>query len=151
MTLDEGNVLADDTPPPGMLYYAVEDRPVMLENGSPPRPDARALDLPSGAFVPDGSMLTRILSGGQDVEQLSEVTFQRLVHELRRSASYDRQVTPMVWHSTGDPEYPYKSELNRTTYTLYYGDFPAQPMYTILVGDQTVDNLDTWPQAWKRD
>ena len=140
-----------DAPQHVTHFYTVEDRPALLEGGSLPGPVAHVLDLSSGAFVPDGSVLTRILSDGPEVEELAEPAFQRLVRELRRSASYDRQVTPMVWHSTGDPEYPYKSELNGTTYTLCFGDFPAEPMYAILVGDQTVDNLDSWPQAWKRE
>ena len=57
----------------------------------------------------------------------------------------------MHWHSTGDPEYPYNAELHGTTYTLYAGDFPVEPMYSLLVDSQIVDSLDTWPHAWTRD
>ena len=132
-------------------YYAVEDRPVVLEVIGPSQQIARALDLNTGAFVLDDMMLSRIASNDPTVEELPEQAFQRLVQELRRSASYDRQLTPMDWHSTGDPEYPYKSMLDGTTYTLYVGDFPAEPMYSLLIDGQTVDSLDTWPHTWIRD
>jgi hypothetical protein len=126
-------------------YYAVEDRPVKVEN------TAHALDLITGAFVHDPAMLARIASADKNVEELSEPMFQRLVAELRRSASYDRQNTAMAWFPTGDPEYPYRAELDGTVYIMYSGDFPVEPMYSLLVDGQVVDNLDSWPCAWIRE
>jgi hypothetical protein len=132
-------------------YYAVEDRPVKVESTGPSGLIAHVLDLTTGAFVPDPVMLERVASGALDVEELSEHKFQRLVEELRRSASYDRQTTQMTWQPTGDPEYPYTAQLGGTVYTLYYGDFPAEPMYGLLVEGQVVDSLDQWPRLWTKD
>jgi hypothetical protein len=129
-------------------YYAVDDRPVKVESVGPSGLIALVLDLTTGAFVPDPAMLARVASSATDVEELSEHKFQWLVRELRRSASYDRQSTEMTWHPTGDPEYPYRAELGGAVYTLYYGDFPAEPMYSLLVEDQVVDSLDQWPRLW---
>ena len=138
-------------PPSTVRYYAVEDRPVRVEGTGPAETVAFALDLATGAFVRDHEALARVVLGGADVEELSEQAFQRLVRELRRSASYDRQNTAMIWRSTGDPEYPYRAELGGTVYTLYSGDFPVEPMYSLLVEGQVVDSLDTWPHAWTRE
>lgn len=132
-------------------YYAVEDRPVKVESVGPSGLVALVLDLTTGAFVPNPALLERVASGAPDVKELSEHKFQRLVKELRRSASYDRQTTQMTWHPTGDPEYPYRAELGGAVYTLYYGDFPGEPMYSLLVEGQVVDSLDQWPRLWTKD
>ncbi|MDQ5823175.1 MAG: hypothetical protein M3441_03065 [Chloroflexota bacterium] len=137
--------------PKQVRYYAVEDRPVKVESTGPSNLVALVLDLTTGAFVPDPAMLTRVASGAPDVEELSKHKFQRLVKELRRSASYDRQTTQMTWWPTGDPEYPYTAELGGAVYTLYYGDFPGEPMYRLLVEGQVVDSLDQWPRLWTKD
>ena len=137
--------------PKRVRYYAVDDRPVKVESTGPSDLVARALDLTTGAFVLDHTMLARVVSGGGNVEELSEGAFQRLVRELRRSASYDRQITAMTWRYTGDPEYPFKAELDGTVYTLYSGDYPVEPMYSLLVEGQVVDGLDLWPHTWTRD
>lgn len=137
--------------PKQVRYYAVENRPVKVESTGPSDLVALVLDLTTGAFVPDPAMLARLASGASDVEELSEHKFQRLVRELRRSASYDRQSTGMTWHPTGDPEYPYRAELGGAVYTLYYGDFPGEPMYKLLVEGQVVDSLEQWPRLWTKD
>jgi hypothetical protein len=132
-------------------YYAIDDRPVKVESSSSSGVVAHALDLTTGAFGPDHAMLGRIASADKNVEEMSEPMFQRLVAELRRSASYDRQNSAMAWFPTGDPEYPYKAELGGTVYIMYSGDFPVEPMYSLLVDGQVVDNLDSWPRAWIRE
>ncbi len=132
-------------------YYAVNDRPVMVEGTGPTELIANALDLTSGAFVRDDVTLKRVLLKDAGVEELSEQMFKRLAQELRRSASYDRQNTAMIWRPTGDPEYPYEAELDNTVYILYSGNFPAEPMYSLVVDDQVVDSLDRWPHVWIRD
>ncbi|HEX8600084.1 MAG TPA: hypothetical protein VF952_16400 [Chloroflexia bacterium] len=137
--------------PKQVRYYAVEDRPVKVESTGPSASVALVLDLSTGAFVPDPALLPRVASGDPGVEELSEHTFQRLVKELRRSASYDRQSTQMTWRPTGDPECPYSTELGGAVYTLYYGDFPGEPMYRLLVEGQVVDSLDQWPRLWIKD
>jgi hypothetical protein len=96
-------------------------------------------------------MLARIASADKKVEELPEPMFRRLVAELRRSASYDRQNSAMAWFLTGDPEYPYRAELGGIIYIMYSGDFPVEPMYSLLVEGQVVDNLDSWPRAWIRE
>lgn len=142
------------TGPPSPMqvhYYAVEDRPVKVESTGPSGIVALVLDLTTGAFAPDPALLARVASGAPDVEELSEPKFQRLVRELRRSASHDRQSTEMTWRPTGDPEYPYRAELDGAVYTLCYGDFPGEPMYRLLVEGQLVDSLDIWPRLWIKD
>ena len=137
--------------PKQVRYYAVDDRPVKVESTGPSGLLALVLDLTTGAFLPDPALLDRVASGAPDVEELSEHKFERLVRELRRSASYDRQSTEMAWHPTGNPEYPYRAELDGVVYTLYYGDFPGESMYSLLVEGLVVDSLDQWPRLWTKD
>lgn len=131
-------------------HYAVADRPVRLERLPTGEVAALALDLRSGALVRDDGWLVDLARRTDDVEEIPAAVFDRLVAALRRAASHARQVTPMTWRSTGDPERPWRAALHGVTYVIENGDFPVEPRYTLVVDGQDVDHLDAWPRAWMR-
>lgn len=133
--------------PPRLL--AVDDLPVRLVSVDG-RDGTEALDLGSGAFVRDDTLLERAAAGGPAVEGLSAAAFDRLVFELRREASIARQATAMTWHPTGDAGHPYRAEHDGTVYWLRAGDAPVPPRHTLVVDAQEVDHVDRWPAAWVR-
>ncbi|MBA3539212.1 MAG: hypothetical protein H0T79_06260 [Deltaproteobacteria bacterium] len=58
---------------------------------------------------------------------------------------------PLAWEHTGDGEVPYRTTVNGRTYTMRVNDFPAEPLYTLLVdGTTEVEHLDDWPAAWTK-
>jgi hypothetical protein len=34
--------------------------------------------------------------------------------------------------------------------TIRVNDFPAEPLYTLLVDGEEVEDLEDWPEAWTR-
>lgn len=57
---------------------------------------------------------------------------------------------PLVFTRTGDGEFPYVAKVDERVVTIRINDFPAEPLYSILVGDQVLADLEDWPPAWPR-
>ena len=60
--------------------------------------------------------------------------------------------TPVEFGVGPDAEFPYAATVAGARWVLRVNDFPAEPMWTLLVDDVeivTFDN-DQWPAAWKR-
>jgi hypothetical protein len=133
-------------------YYAVNDRPVQIVELPDGGCDALVFDFVTGSFVPDRSYFARVLETGigKDVDQLGEAEFETLVAGLRRSVSEKHRSTATVWEATGDGELPYRAEIGGRTFTLRVNDFPAEPLYTLLVDGHEVEDLEDWPSAWVR-
>jgi hypothetical protein len=55
-----------------------------------------------------------------------------------------------MWESTGDGEFPYRAEVKGHTFTIRINDFPAEPLYTLLIDAQEIEYLEDWPSAWVR-
>ena len=58
--------------------------------------------------------------------------------------------TPLDWSSTKDAERPFRARLGGDLWMIQLNDFPAEPMYTLLVDGKKVGDFDEWPAAWKR-
>jgi len=56
----------------------------------------------------------------------------------------------LTWEHTGDAEEPWQAEVNGACWRIRVGDFPAEALYTLLVDDEEVLELDEWPDAWTR-
>jgi len=54
------------------------------------------------------------------------------------------------WASTGDGEFPYQARLDGRRLTIRVNDFPAEPLYTLLVDGRAAVDLEDWPAAWVR-
>jgi hypothetical protein len=125
-------------------YYAVNDRPVKIDGSG----DAFAFDWATGGFVSDRSYLAKTVDHGKDIDELTEAEFTALISALREPIAKKRRATPLVWEATGDGEYPYSTKVGDRILTIRVNDFPAEPLYSLLVDGDAVEDLDDWPAAW---
>lgn len=58
---------------------------------------------------------------------------------------------PISWSKTDDPDYPYTAVINDRIWRLRINDFPEQALYTLLIDEQEVGDLEDWPRRWSRD
>lgn len=143
--------MASNPPRPYPWYYAVNDRPVKLVETTDGGLDALAFDWKTGGFVPDRSYFSAISEHGfKDVDQLSAEQFEALVSSLRQPIAEKLHAAPLVWEPTGDGEFPYRTKVGEQVLTIRVNDFPAEPLYSVLVGGEAIEDLDDWPAAWKK-
>jgi hypothetical protein len=57
---------------------------------------------------------------------------------------------PIAWEHTGDGELPYRATVDGVELLLRVNDFPAEPLYTLLVKGQVQRDLEDWPAHWVR-
>ena len=60
------------------------------------------------------------------------------------------RATAVVWDLTGDPERPYAARVAGQEWLIRLGDFPAEPLYTLLIDGAAMESFDSWPEAWTR-
>jgi hypothetical protein len=135
---------------PGTRWYAVNDRPVMLKVLPDGGMTVLVLDTVAGMLVRDMSYLPRVSEHGKDIDALTEAEFERRVAAAWRAASDRRHATAIAWEHTGDGEFPYRAELDGRELVVRVNDFPAEPLYTLLIGGAEVEDLEDWPAAWVR-
>jgi len=124
----------------------------------------------------DAAMLAELvaaLDAGTDLT-IQELGFEHLGDELRVSfldddarcspvalraelAKLEPELTTNVllersieWEHSGDGEFPYVAKLDGHQLTIRVNDFPAEPLYTLMVDGVEWTDLDDWPSAWKR-
>lgn len=56
----------------------------------------------------------------------------------------------IAWRKGPDPEYIWEAEVDGARWSVRLGDFPAEPLYTLLVEGREVASFDDWPPAWRR-
>lgn len=54
------------------------------------------------------------------------------------------------WTRSGDYEVPYYATVGGHRWEVVVGDFPAEPLYTLLIDGRRVAETNTWPGAWER-
>ena len=64
-----------------------------------------------------------------------------LPHAVRRDVQ---------WLASHDPEKPYQTTVAGTIWQIRVNDFPAEPLYTLLIDAQAIGDLDNWPPTWRR-
>jgi hypothetical protein len=57
---------------------------------------------------------------------------------------------PVAWVRRGDVTRPFAAEVAGQQWLLQLGDFPAAPLYTLIVDGEEIGSFDTWPEAWGR-
>jgi hypothetical protein len=71
-----------------------------------------------------------------------------LTTELRRQIVAGILALPIAWEPTGDGEIPYRAEVDGRAHRIRVNDFPAEPLYTLLVDGEVLADLEDWPVAW---
>lgn len=56
----------------------------------------------------------------------------------------------VIWRATGRAEFPYAADVNGQRWEIRVNDFPAEPLYTLLINSVAYADYDEWPTAWKR-
>ncbi|GAA0445626.1 hypothetical protein Acor_75840 [Acrocarpospora corrugata] len=62
----------------------------------------------------------------------------------------DLSTVAIVWSHTGDGELPYRASVGGDALTIRVNDFPAEPLYTLIVNGHEYLDLEEWPSAWVR-
>jgi hypothetical protein len=58
--------------------------------------------------------------------------------------------TPVIWFRSEDVEPQWVARVDGREWLLRLGDFPAEPLYTLLIDGAEVESFDAWPEAWIR-
>ncbi len=56
----------------------------------------------------------------------------------------------VAWRRTGSAVTPFEAHVDGRRWTVRVNDFPAEPLYTLLVDGDPQQDLDAWPAAWRR-
>jgi hypothetical protein len=56
----------------------------------------------------------------------------------------------LAWEHTGDGELPYRAKVDGVELLVRVNDFPAEPLYSLLVNGQLECDLEDWPGRWVR-
>jgi hypothetical protein len=68
----------------------------------------------------------------------------------RVDRSFPWTETAVVWEHTGNSEFPYTAEVDGHTLAIRVNDFPDEPLYTLVVENNAVEDLEEWPPLWVR-
>lgn len=129
-------------------YFAVNDRPVKMVRLPGGGSDTLVFDWSTGGFVSDLGYSEHVFTPGKDVDQFTEEEFEARVRALREPILERLHAQDLVWQHTGDGVIPYTTKLGERVLTVRVNDFPAEPLYTLLVDGEAVEDLDDWPGAW---
>jgi hypothetical protein len=58
--------------------------------------------------------------------------------------------TAVVWSRTEHVETPFVAVVEGRRWLLQLGDFPAEPLYTLVVDGVEIVSFDDWPVLWTR-
>jgi uncharacterized protein YjaG (DUF416 family) len=62
----------------------------------------------------------------------------------------DKLDREMSWRSTGDPSYPWATEVDGIAWRVRVNDFPDELMYSLIIGDESAGDFHDWPGTWQR-
>ncbi|HET9933040.1 MAG TPA: hypothetical protein VFQ35_20195 [Polyangiaceae bacterium] len=57
---------------------------------------------------------------------------------------------PVIWGPGPSAEFPYRALRGGATWSVRLNDFPAEPMYTLLVDAEEIESFNEWPSHWGR-
>ena len=64
--------------------------------------------------------------------------------------SADAAVHAVDWQPGPDAEHPYRADVDGAHWLLRLNDFPAEPLFTLVIDGVDVGDLESWPAAWQR-
>jgi len=131
-------------------FFALGGRPILQTRTRTGGADLLALDPATGAFLPARQLWPRLSAGSIDLDEIDETAFRALGRRWRAQAMAHRVAAPLVWHATGDGEYPLRAHHAGHEAVIRVNDCPAEPLYSVIVAAQSVGELEDWPAAWTK-
>jgi len=58
---------------------------------------------------------------------------------------------PLSWSATGNPDVPWKTEVNGDSWQVRLNDFPDEVMYSLMVNGEVAGDFHDWPKTWERE
>ena len=58
---------------------------------------------------------------------------------------------PLSWGTTGNPDVPWKTEVDGNSWQVRLNDFPDEVMYTLMVNGEVAGDFHDWPKGWERE
>lgn len=59
--------------------------------------------------------------------------------------------TPVVWRKTADAFRPWVAFVDGHLWVLWLGEFPEEPLYTLIIDGAVTESLDDWPACWTQE
>lgn len=131
-----------------VAFYSLAGWPLMTLTPSGGGLAVMGLDRNTGVLVPRYDLLTRIREGAADLDQLDMPAFRALLRRWRERLMREHCAQARAWVPTGHGEFPLRGEIGGQPARIRINDFPAEPMYSVIVAGQNIGNLDDWPAAW---
>ena len=129
-------------------FFALAGRPLMETRTAAGGADLYALDMQTGAFLPARDLWPRLSDGAIDLDQIDEGLFRQLGRQWRQHAMDARTARVIAWSATGDGEYPWRTQIDGHETRIRINDFPAEPLYSVIIAEQSVGELEDWPESW---
>ncbi|SDH86006.1 HEAT repeat-containing protein [Actinokineospora alba] len=94
--------------------------------------------------------LGALIDAGLEPDPSRRIGLDELVARLEPLADRNPESAVIEWKRTGDGEFPYRATWRGKDFVIRVNDFPAEPLYTLLVGDEELIDLEDWPRRWVR-
>lgn len=62
----------------------------------------------------------------------------------------DYAAREIPWRRESDPEHPFSATVDGERWSIRLNDFPAEPLYSLLIDGEAVADFDDWPEAWSK-
>lgn len=54
------------------------------------------------------------------------------------------------WKRIRDARFPYAAIVNDCQWIIRINDFPKEPLYTLIIDDQELEDFSDWPDRWHK-
>lgn len=106
------------------------------------------LDRETGVLASRPDLFARLREGSVDLDQLEMPAFRALLRTWRERLMHTHCAQAKVWIRTGHGEFPLRGEIGGQPALIRINDYPADPLYSLIVDGQNVGNLEDWPTSW---
>ena len=70
-----------------------------------------------------------------------------MMQQIKTQAARERKVQ---WQKGATASLPYCATVEGQHWQLRLNDFPAEPMYSLLIDGVAMEDFDDWPDGWQR-
>lgn len=70
---------------------------------------------------------------------------------VQANPAFDEHLArPLTWYRSGDVDFPWDTEVDGVKWRVRINDFPDEPMYSLVIGDNEIGPFHDWPANWER-